>query len=271
MTVTTLTARYSIAPAVTPRIGSLLDTATVEQGVDYLDDGRDMFESFNRMKFDRTATFCGVNNKTFDQNSVWIKGFPFVAYGGVLCNAVSLDQAAQRAEAKRVFDLGATVAVEAAVMDILFSPAGGAFPTPTDLTPAGGAVKPKLGIAILEGWFAANRYVGAPTLHLPTVIASLVMGVDGVAMEQNILRTKLGSKVVNGGGYGIANVSPAGVAAAAGEKWIYATGEVLVREGNIDPQQVFNQSNNEMVTLVERPYYVAADGPIAAVRVQEAV
>jgi hypothetical protein len=32
---------------------------------------------------------------------------------------------------------------------------------------------------------------------------------------------------------------------------------------------VFNQSNNEMVTVAERPYYVAADGPIAAVRVKE--
>jgi hypothetical protein len=269
MTVTAVFPRYSIAPATTPPIGTLLDTATVEPGVENLEDGRDMFESFNRMYFGRTATFCGTNTKTFDQSSTWIKGFPFIAYGGILCNAVGLDVAGQLAEVKRVFDQGASVAVEAAVMDILFSPAVDTFPVPTDLTPAGGAVKPKLGMAILEGWFGAGRYVGTPTLHLPTIVASLVMGVDGVAMENNVLRTKLGSKVVNGGGYGIANVSPAGVAAPAGEKWIYGTGEMLVREGDIPPRQAFNQSNNEMVTLAERPYYVAADGPIAAVRVKE--
>jgi hypothetical protein len=270
MTVTDMvTARQSLAPEVTARIGTLLDTATVEPGVEYLEDGRDMFQSFNRMTFGRTATFCGVNSKTFDQNSVWVKGFPLVVYGGVLCNAVALDQAEQKAETERVFDLGESGAIEVAVMDVLFSPTAAAFPTATDLTPAGGATKPKVGIALLEGWFSANRYVGMPTIHLPTVIASLVMGVDGVAMEENVLRTKLGSKVVNGGGYGVANVSPAGVAAPAGEKWIYATGEVLIRKGDIKPAQVFNQSNNEMVTVAERPYYVAADGPIAAVRVKE--
>lgn len=268
MTAGMIEARYSIAPAVTPPVGSLLDTATVETGVEYLDDGADMFESYNSMSFGHEAVWCGVNDKTLDQVAGWVDGFRFVAYGGVVCNAVGLNAAEQKQETARVFDLGASVAVEEAAMDILFSPAGGTFPVPTDITPAAGAVKPKLGIALLEGWFAAGRYVGMPTIHLPTVIAGLVMGADGVALEQSVLRSKLGSKIVNGGGYDIANVSPAGVAAPVGEKWIYATGEVLVRRGDIEARQAFNQSNNEMVTLAERVYYVAADGPIAAVRVK---
>lgn len=265
--------RKPIAPVVEPLIGSLLATADVRPGAfnGYLLGGSttlaaDLFESYNSMTFRRSAVFCGANAKTFDQGSTWVDGFPFVAYGGLLCNAVGLDRDEWQREAERAFDAGASIAVEAAVMDVLFSPASG-FPVPVDLTPAAGTAKPKVGIALLEGYMA-TRYIGAPTIHLPTVIASLVMGADGVAFEEEVLKSKLGSKIVNGGGYDTANVSPAGVAAPVGEKWIYATGEVLVLEGRIDAQQAFNQSNNEVTLLAERPYIVAADGPVAAVRVQ---
>lgn len=271
--VDTIVAR-PLAPARESLIGSLLATADVREGFTSMHlqgatNGRasSLFESFGRMEFRRAAVFCGVNNKTFDQASAWVDGFAMAVYGGLLCNAVGLNRDEQLREASLAFDAGESIPVEAQVMDTLFSPTGGLFPTPTDLTPAGGAVKPKVGIAMLEGWFA-TRYLGAPTLHLPTVIASLAMGLDGVAFDEEVLRTKLGSKVVNGGGYDLANVSPAGVAAPAGEKWIYGTGEVIVLRGNIEPQQAFNQSNNEVTTLFERPYIVAADGPVAAVRVQ---
>lgn len=268
MTVTQTTPRYSTAPGTTPLLGTLLHTATVEPGIEYLVEGRDIFESFNRMSFGRTAVFCGVNAKTFDQASTWVQGVPFVAYGGVLCNAVGLDQADQLTEVTRVFSDGESVAVEAAVMDLLFSPtAPSTFAVPTDITPAGGAVKPKVGIAMIEGWMA-RRYVGTPTIHLPTVIASLVMGADGVAAEQDVLMSKLGSKIVNGAGYDEPNVSPAGAANPAGERWIYGTGEVLVRQGDVIAQQAFNQSNNQVTTLAERPYVIAVDGPVVAVRVQ---
>lgn len=267
--------RRPIAPVIEPLIGSLLATADVRPDFNgYLMQGSttgaaDLFESYNTMQFRRSAVFCGPNSKTFDQGSTWVDAFAMAVYGGTLCNAVGLARDEQLREAERAFDLGESIPVEAGVMDTLFSPTGGVFPTPTDLTPAGGAVKPKVGIALLEGWFA-TRYLGAPTIHLPTVIAALVMGADGVAAEENVLKSKLGSKIVNGAGYDIANVSPAGVAAPAGEKWIYGTGEVLILKGDIAPQQVFNQSNNEVTTLFERPYIVAADGPVAAVRVQVA-
>lgn len=264
---------YPTVPDTEPPIGSLLTTATVEPGVGWLLDGNDaLFESYNSVTFGTTTVLCGVQNKTFNKTSTWIKGFAVIGYGGMKC-ASGVDMARQLSETERVFDLGASVTVEAAVMDRVFSPTGPISATqpyavPTDITPAAGAVKPKVGIAMLEAWMARGRYVGVPTLHLPTIIASLVMGLDGVAFDEKVLRTKLGSKVVNGAGYDEPNVGPTGTTNAVGERWIYATGEVLIREGRVEPRQGFNQYTNDVTTLAERAYVVAVDGPVVGVRVQ---
>ena len=77
-----------------------------------------------------------------------------------------------------------------------------------------------------------------------------------------------GSKVVAGAGYDLPNTGPTGAAAAAGERWIYATGEVLVRQGaEVIVREAFDQVNNDHVVLAERGYVVAVDGFVAAVRV----
>jgi hypothetical protein len=228
------------------------------------------------MSFDSAAVFCGPNNKVFDNTAVWTDGLQFAAYGGLLCKAIGLDMPEMLRKAGDTFTVGESTAVERALMKTRFvaNAAGdntvpGSWPAPTDITPAGGAVKPAVGVALLEG-YASSVYVGLPTLHVPVVIGSLLLGVPGNAFDGESPETALGSKIAVGAGYDFPNTSPTGAAAAAGEKWIYASGEVLVLRGETILRQEFNQENNEVTVLAERPYIVAVDTFVAAVRVQVA-
>lgn len=262
------TATYPVAPTVTPREGTLLDAATVTDDFAWLD-GTGLFESFNCMKFEASADFCAPNTKTFDQGSVWQDGFRFAAYGGVVCKAIGLDQAEMERQVERVFQAGESTAVERALMETRFradtDPAN-RWGAPVDLTPAGGAVKPEEGVAILEG-YAASEYVGAPTLHLPVSITSIIASKSMVEKDGRVLRTKLGSKIAAGAGYDYPNYGPAGTEAAAGEEWLYATGEVVVTRGPAIVRQVMAHDTNEVFVLAERGYIAAVDCFTAAVRV----
>lgn len=263
------TATYPVAPAVTPLEGTLLDAANVSDDFAWLD-GSGLFESYNCMRFEASAEFCAPNTKTFDQGSVWQDGFRFAAYGGVVCKAIGLDQANMEREVQRVFTAGESTAVERALMETRFrddtDPAN-RWDAPIDLTPTGGAVKPAVGLSLLEG-YAASVYVGAPTLHVPRTIASLLIGVDGISLGNRQLRTKLGSKIAAGAGYDFPNLGPTGVEAAAGEKWLYATGEVVVGRGPAIVRQVMAHDTNDVFVLAERGYIAAVDCFTAAVRVR---
>lgn len=268
--------RYPLAPTVSPLRGTLLAAAAVKDGIEWLD-GEGLFPSFNCMKFETAADFCTPTSKTFDQSPVWQDGFRFAAYGGVVCKAIGLDEAEMLAEVERVFETGESTAVERALMETRFVASATNWAAPTDITPAGGAVAPQVGLALLEG-YSGSVYVGAPTLHIPRTIASLLVGIDVLKLGGNtrdegrfgptgVLRTKLGSKVAAGAGYDYPNTSPTGVDAAAGEKWLYATGEVLVLRGPSIVRQVMEMSTNEVFVLAERGYIAAVDCFAAAVRV----
>ena len=268
----TMTAvEYPIAPTVTKRKGTLLDAAT-EVGQFTWHDGRDLFESANCLQFNQRSEFCAPNAKDFDQSLNWVDGFRFAAYGGVTCKAIGMDMAEQKAAVAKAFATGESAAVEAALMEIRFAESTGADPqfpgtwaAPADITPSGGAVTPKVGIALLEE-YAGNLYTGAPTLHVPISIASLILGVDGAAFEGNILRTKFGSKMAAGAGYS-ANLGPTGVAGDPGERWLYATGEVVYSRSADLSVQSMDYSTNEVFAMAERAYLVAVDCFTAAIRV----
>lgn len=268
MTITT--ARYPAAPPTTPVRGTLLDAATVSDEYAWLT-GVDLFESYSCMKFRTAAALpCNANSKTFDQTSVWQDGIQFAVYGGVVCKAPGLDQANMRKQARLAFTGGESVGVERALMAQRFianAPQWGA--APTDITPGTGAVKPVTGLAMLEG-HAGDNYVGAPTIHVPKVIGSLILLTGlGVEWQGSTLRTKLGSKVAAGAGYDYPNLGPTGAAAPAGEKWLYATGEVWVGMSELmNPPPQVNQSTNEVFVLAERGYIAAVDCYTAAIRVK---
>lgn len=260
------TARYPVAPALTRRKGTLLDAATLGSGMEWLD-GNDLFESYNCMSFGAAVEFCSPNPKTLDQSPQWTDGVLFGAYGGLKCRTVGIDIDAAKAEVGRVFDAGESTAVERALMETRFiADPGARWGAATDITPVGGAVKPAVGVAMLEG-YAASVYAGAPTLHLPVTIASLLAGVDGTVFEGNVMQTKLGSKVAAGAGYEFPNSGPTGAAPAAGELWLYASGEVLVQRGEIVLREAIAQEDNHLYVLAERPYIAAVDCFTAAIRV----
>lgn len=265
------TAAYPIAPAVTKRRGTLLDAANVQEGIELLD-GRDLYESFNCLQFGATADFCGPNAKDLDGVASWVDGFRFAAYGGVVCKSVGLDQNSMKEKVRQAFETGESTAVERGLMTTRFvanaDPENG-WAAPVDITPAGGAVKPAVGVGLLEG-YAGSVYVGAPTIHMPITIASLLLGVDGAVFEGDMLRTKTGSKVAAGAGYDFPNNGPTGAAAAAGERWLYATGEVVVKRGEVIVLDAMDYSTNEVFVLAERGYVASTECFVAAVRVQVA-
>lgn len=268
-------ATYMLQPTVTKRRGSLLDTVDVSGTGFQGQDGRDLWDSYNCMKFLSAAAFCAPNSKNFDQTAGWIDGFRFAVYGGVTCRAIGLDQDRMLTEVERAFTMGESTAVEEALMKERFRQsavfegglAGDRWAAPTDITPVAGAVKPAVGISMLEG-HAARNYVGAPTLHVPITIASLILGVDGAVFEGDVLQTKFGSKVVAGAGYDYPNLGPTGAAAAVGEKWLYATGAVAVAHSEPIIRQVMAHTTNDVFVLAERGYIAAVDCYAAAIRVQ---
>jgi hypothetical protein len=135
-----------------------------------------------------------------------------------------------------------------------------------DITPAGGAVSPVVGVALLEG-FMADTYIGVPTLHMPRTIASIFAGSDRIVEVGSEFLTKMGSKVAAGAGYDFPNNGPTGAAAAVGEKWLYATGEVLVVPGDMVEAEAPAMVENDYLLMAERPYMAALDCSTVAVRV----
>lgn len=267
-----VTTNYPAAPVAVKRKATLLDTVTVETGIENLD-GLALFESHNSLTFGAEAEFCAPNAKDLTQASEWVDGFRFAAYGGLTCKPIGTDASSLASKARAAFEQSESTAVEAALMKYRFveNLAGAGLPgewsAPTDLTPTGGAVSPTKGVALLEG-FAAREYIGLGTLHVPVTAASLLLVDSGLMWEGDRLYTALGSKVVAGAGYDLPNTGPTGVAAAAGERWMYITGEVLIRQGReVIVRDAFDEVNNDHVVLAERGYVVAVDGFAAAVRV----
>lgn len=219
------------------------------------------------MKFQAEAEFCAPNVKDFDQAAGWVSGFRMAAYGGVTCQAVGLDLDRMQSEVGRVFDAGESTAVEQGLIRVrMADDPDGDWEAAPDLTPTGGAVSPTVGMALLEGE-AAQNYIGMPVLHMPVTIASLLSHNNSIEFSGDTLVTKLGSKVVAGAGYEDA-AGPAGTAPAAGEKWMFATGGVLVRRGPVEVRQAIAHESNEVFVLGERGYVVAVDCFTAAVRVK---
>ena len=214
-----------------------------------------------------TSTAVVSVSKTFTETTSWQDGIRFGVYYGLTCKSVGFDIEQSTSDAVRVFLANESVGVERALMNTRFRVNGSVWAAATDLTPAGGAVDPKVGLAILEGHASVN-YAGVPTIHAARSIGSLLLTSAAVERTGNTIVSKQGSKVASGGGYEEPNTSPAGVAAPAGEKWMYASGEVALARGSVFSEPQIDRSTNEVKILVERLYVAAVDCYTAAVRVK---
>lgn len=192
----------------------------------------------------------------------WQDGVRFGVYGGINCKGVGNSMEHEQSELERVYLAGESTGVEKGLMTLRLATVAA-----TDLTPAGGAVSPQSGLALLEG-FASYNYAGVPTIHAPRTVGSLLGMNNQISKVGHAFFTFQGSKFASGSGYDLANVSPTGTNPAAGEKWMYASGEVVIARGDLIQQISLNQSTNEMFALIERLYVAAVDCFTAAVRVK---
>lgn len=106
--------------------------------------------------------------------------------------------------------------------------------TATDVTPTPGtAIKPLHGLALLESSLGSSGFGEVGVVHA-TRSGATSIGL-GLCHEEDVLLTKLGTKVVAGSGY--LGTGPDGNAPSGSKTWLYATGPVSVRLGSIEVYQ----------------------------------
>lgn len=130
----------------------------------------------------------------------------------------------------------------------------------TDLTPTPGtAIRPKHGLALLEGMLADEGCGGRGFIHAPVSIASVL----GAKDQDGVLVTPMGNYLVAGAGYD--GTGPNVTGPTLGNRaWIFATGPVFVRLGQSQVQgsvaQHIDSRTNKIVLTAERPASVLWDG-----------
>lgn len=265
-------AAYPVAPAAEPLDGTLLSIVTPQTGGSNLADSVGLFQSFNCLDTGHVAgVTCGpvASSKFTDsEGPEWIDGYTFAAYGTVVCKLVDPDVLKDGID--KAYTAAESRIIEAALMEESFQDA-------TDLTPGSGAVSPIMGVGLLESHMSRS-YAGKGIIHVPRLAGSLLAQQGVLSMDDNgKLSTNLGTPAAAGGGYDLPNLGPDGDEAAAGSKWLYATGQILILRNRLTTEEVFNiygvtgttagLSPNDTVALAEGVYIVAVDCYKAAVRV----
>lgn len=275
MTYTKVAPIWETTPAVSPLVGGLLDHATIVEGIAN-QQPKGMGLSYNCLDTAVPTALCPdpTEAKDFEGPAV-VEGIQFAVYGGLVCKPFGFDEETGLREIERVFRLKESRGVERALMESRFvlgpddDPGVGVdsrWPAATDITPTGGAVAPKVALALLEG-YAASVYSGMPTLHIPYTIGSLLGSERSIESQGGKFYTILGSKAAIGAGYEYPSNGPDGTAPADGELWMYATGEVVVARSAIKSNSQMDRTSNDVYALAERSYIAAIDCFAAAVRV----
>lgn len=200
--------------------------------------------------------------KTAVEGSDLLAGDPYWVVARKRCGTVGRTAEEMRAAVNQQLESAAQSIVEAALWNgagitPTLSTSGAAIVTP--LAPGAGAA-----ISALErAFYAVSGYVGV--IHISTraegalAYAQLMDPVDRVA---GVYRTRKGTGIVLGDGYG--TTGPADVAAAAGFTWAYITSQVTVWSqtiGQPDPRMTLDRSANQWDVVAERAYAHAWDCP----------
>jgi hypothetical protein len=257
---------------------SVLDHATVvENGSFGLRNNEGLWPSYNCLDTLVPTALCpdplvDPGFKTFAVAG-WVPGFEFAVYGGVQCSAVGLDREDQKSEVKRVFERSEGKGVEQALLLNRFvatdSDAPVDWAAPDDL---GAAPSLLSAIGMLEG-YAAAKYAGVPTLHVPRAIITMGFGSGAFVERDGKFFTKAGSKVAAGGGYDDGEVPISGTMDlfVTGEVYVERSEEVEVQtfvipgDGSGDGSGQNGLTDNTSLALVERMYRVGIDCLLAKV------
>lgn len=191
---------------------------------------------------------------TFSGNNAFIQGCPFHLYAALDCRTSSLEE--MGAEARTVFELGEQRAIEEQVWTNVLATANStvlnaSLDTDDSFTLVGG-------ISALESALA-ECYGGRATLHADRGLAAYAARDHQVRTEGTGKYTELGSGFAFYGGS--PNTSPAGVPAAPGYAWLYATSQLTLRRFPVDvlPDETnqrlrYDPLTNEPYVLAERTY-----------------
>ena len=213
-----------------------------------------------------------AETKLFENGVTTVTGAPFVVYSAIQCSPVGLANWGESAVRKYLFDQ--LVAGEQGVVERAFSTgAAGLSPSLQGAVNLGSAQGPVQAVGMLESWLYA-RYGLPGVIHAPMLAAAYFSGAhiierDGSAAAP-VWKTDVGTKVSFGD---YAGTGPSGQVPAAGDTWLYITGQVAVwrtpdSEVLVPPMgQVINRSTNLLTTLMEREYVVTYDCYAAAVQV----
>lgn len=124
----------------------------------------------------------------------------------------------------------------------------------------GAAIDVATGLGLLEAALA-DCYNGVGVIHVPVKLLPTLQAWGLVVAQNGKLRTLNGNLVAAGGGY--PGTSPSGVAPAAGEAWMYATGAVFMYRGDVqipsDKVSSINRANNTREMIAERTYVLGWD------------
>lgn len=255
-------------PTPEPLNSSVLDHATVGT-VEHFglrnEDG--LWPSYNALDTLNLIDACPdlfSGYKVFDA-AEWVGSFNFALYGGAQCLALGLDNDDQKAEVGRIFQHNEGRGIEEQILNVRFSE-----DDVEALAVAPGAISLPIAVGLLEGAMA-TRYAGVPTLHVPRAAIAPLMGAGVVVEEGGKFFTRTGSKVAAGGGYDDGILT--------GVWTLYATGEVYIEHTDLRHEQQMVRpgdgsglgsdenalSDNTVITLAERMYRVAVEGPVLSV------
>ena len=215
--------------------------------------------------------YSDLGEKTLTNSTTVVTGAPFIVYSAIRCSPVGLANWGEDRVQKFLYDQ--LVAGEQATVERTFSTsASGQFPGLSG-NPAvvnlGTADGIDGGVSTLEGWLYA-RYGLPGVIHAPASVGAYFTNPLVEKDSRGVWRTPL-TTAVSFGNY--AGTGPTGQATAAGEVWLYITGQVAIyRTPDSDlfspPMgQVLNRGTNVITMVMEREYVVTYDCYVAAVLV----
>lgn len=229
---------------------------------------------------------CGINvlaydptcapphaEKTFDDTGVeYVDANPYWLYASYQCGTVGTTADDVRRRVRKRYDAGAQHAVEATIWT------GSGIAGVPALTTAGAATivpaAPGAGAAVAaaeQAFFDLHGYAGV--LHVNQTAYAAIDYSMNLQNSAGVWRTKLGTAMSWGAGYGI--TGPAGAAPAAGFVWAFITPQVYIWSTEVrqpDPIQTLDRTFNQWMALAETVYLhtwvcddvVAVQIPVAA-------
>jgi hypothetical protein len=196
--------------------------------------------------------------KAFDSGGPdLIRVDPFVVRSDLVCAPVGLTDAQLRQWLLERLKAGEQAAVERIFSERSFGAAPGLTNEPgvATLDPSGSVTK---AVANLESWLYA-RYGLPGVIHVPAGAAAYLVNGGGLYRDGNLWKTAMGS-LLSFGNY--AGTGPAGEAPAAGQVYLYITGQVTVWRA--PDSEVFttplsaglDRTTNQVYGQAEREYAV---------------